>query len=256
MEKLCYNDLKKKMGETDSVNEYIELIVRKFESEKHGIAELSAFTSIYGIKVNEFDVSEALLMIRKNYIVSVNLVFENFLYRISENLKLAKNYKSKDDKESLLRNIYRNTFGLKNVNSNEYLYYLLCDYYRLVRNCSVHRDKDKGDTISKAYDEVLLRKKKIKTLFPKLNVLGNCGNVEFDDFILFSNVSKKLALAIEKNIDYDSDKIIEGIDLTRFKKYKNSNERLSKSLKIEIKGKYYLNEKQLDSIVETLIRKI
>lgn len=242
------------MGETDSVSEYIELIVRKFESEKHDETELIMLTGKYGIKVNVFDLDEALLMVRKNYIVSVNLHLENFLNQITEKLKLGKHYKKKEDNESLLKNVCRNVFELSDTKSEKYLYYLICNYYRLVRNGSVH--KEKYNIIRKAYEEVLEIKGDIIYKYPKLEVLKGIDIIKFDDFILYSKAAKELATVLENNIEFDYEKLASSINVTKFIKMKNSKERFEKSVRREINEKFSLTEVQVDCVIKIILKQI
>ncbi len=76
MEKSLYNKLKKDLGLSDAVNEYIEVLVRKFAFEALSETEFQKIAAIYNIKVNDISVDDAISKIRRYYIVSVYQIQE------------------------------------------------------------------------------------------------------------------------------------------------------------------------------------
>lgn len=255
MQKLFYNEFKKTLGVSDAINEYIEVLLRQFERSSYDEASFQELASEFGIRVNDVSPKDAIGKIREYYIVTVFQTFEFFLKQLDGFLREYGIYKeNKDSSTPMLKHIHKSLLGMKQTSDTAYLYYLICDYYRLVRNLCAHTDNVKK--VQDAYQKLLDRKEEISTLFQKLDAPNKYGNINFDDFILYSRAAKKLAEMYKDNIKYDIDKIVNNYDMKRFCVFRNNSERLRKSVENEIKVKFCMSTETVKNVVDKLVEKV
>lgn len=244
MEKSFYTTLKTELGASDAVNEYIEVLLRKCESESLEESSFQHYSEKFGIRVNDVSSKEALSSIRRYYIVCVSQHFESFLKSFQNHLKeYAIVYRPKTDGEALLTCICSAILDLKNTATDSYLLYLLCDYYRLIRNHSAHI----GNTtnLNGVFAELNTRRADLGRLFPRLNAPSSFDEINFDDFILYSRAAKRLGSILIDKAEYNIDRIIADIDLKSFMKYKNDPLRLHNALINGVRSKYPMSDTQV-----------
>ncbi len=144
MEKSFYNKFKQNLGASDAINEYTEVLLRQFENNPHDENSFQNIASGYGIKVNDVSPKVAIDRIREYYIVSVFQLFEEFLNQLNSFLKNFGKYKErKETSISMLQHIHSSLLGMQSTSDESYLLFLICDYYRLVRNLCTHTDNEK-----------------------------------------------------------------------------------------------------------------
>lgn len=248
MDKSFYTTLKTELGASDAINEYVEVLLRKCEAESFDENTFQQYAVAYGIRVNDISSKEALLSIRRHYIVCVSQHFEFFLKSFQNHLKkYATTYRAKVDGESLLECVCSTILDLSNTASDSYLLYLLCDYYRLVRNHCAHI----GDTakISLVITELKTRTIDIRRLFPKLNAPSCFEEISFDDFILYSRAVKKLAALLVEKAEYNVDNILADVDFKAFMKHKNDPIRLHSALLNGITCRFPMSNTQIELVV-------
>lgn len=255
MQKTFYNKFKQDLGISDATNEYIEVLLRQFECSPHDESSFQSIASGFGIRVNDVSPQTAIQKIREYYIITVYQVFEDFLSQMHSFLKLYGVYKENKDKSiSMLQHIHVNLIGMRKTSETPYLCYLICDYYRLVRNLCAHTDDI--DKVQKVYQKLAERKDEIEVLFQQLQAPNEYGNICFDDFILYSRAAKKLAEMYTENIAYDVDKIVDNFDIKRFRIYRNKTERLRTALKTEIDFKFPMKPIMVELVVDKLMTKV
>lgn len=255
MEQSLYNRLKTDLGLSDSVNEYIEVLVRKMDSESLTEEEFQALATVQNIKVNGVTIDEAIKKIRGYYIVSVYQILEAFLVSLNEYLNIySEEFRKKGDGESMLKYLCCRLIDMRKVNDEAYLFYLICDYYRLVRNYIAHVDNVRK--IDNAYECIIERQNEINDKFNKLIAPNPIKQIGFDDFILYSRAAKKLAKKMLENVRYDLDKVAQSFDTSKYAKLKNAPERIEKSIKYELQVKFPLNSREVEYIVAKLIQEM
>lgn len=255
MEQSLYNKLKTDLGLSDAVNEYIEVLVRKLESESLSEEEFQEIATKYDIKVNDVSVNDATSKIRRYYIVSTYQIQENFLISLNDYLnRYAKEYRERKDGESMLKYLCYRLLDMQKVKDESYLYYLICDYYRLVRNYVVHVEDERK--IDNAYLAVKERSADISDKFPKLIAPNDVGEIGFEDFVLYSRSLKKLAQKLLYELQYDLDKIAKSIDLKKYSKQANSPDHIRSSIKFELQINFRLNSEEINYVVEKIIKEI
>lgn len=106
---------------------------------------------------------------------------------------------------------------------------VICEYYRLIRNCIVHN----GEPSAELKNKFVL----IKTADnPRLNAPNRLDALTFDDQVLFSRAAYNVAKHIFNNSQYDINTIIETykeslLDLIKPFQEPGSNSRAAKKLK-------------------------
>lgn len=255
MQKLLYKELKQELGMSDAINEFIEVLLRQFENSSYDDNSFQNIATEFGIKVNNVTPQEALCKIREYYIISTFKIFEEQLNKLHCFLKKYGKYKSEiEPSDSMLKHLYKNLIGMSKTSEISYLYYLVCDYYRLVRNYCAHADN--LDKIRNLYETLDERKEEIMYSFGQLQAPNEYGSINFDDFILYSRAAKKLMEIYINNIVYDIDKLVENFDMKRFRKYRNNPERLQKAIENELKSQLTINPEIVKNVVDKLIEKV
>ena len=143
---------------------------------------------------------------------------------------------------------------MKKVNDEAYLFYLICDYYRLVRNYIAHVDNVRK--IDNAYNCIIVRQHEINDKFEKLIAPNSIKKIGFDDFVLYSRAAKKLAKKMTENIQYDLDKVAQSFETSKYAKLKNAPERIEKSIRYELQVKFPLNSRDVEYIVAKLVQEM
>lgn len=255
MDKSLYNRFKQDLGISDAINEYIEVLLRQFESIPNDEGSFQLIASRYGIRVNDVDPKTAISKIREYYIVSVYQVFEDFLNQLHNYLKeYGEYYGNRESSDSMLKHVHKNLLGMQRKSEISYLNYLICDYYRLIRNLCAHTDNT--SKVQSVRQHLLQRKEEIEAEYPQLQAPNDFQNINFDDFILYSRAAKNLAREYISNIKYDTEKFVTKFDLDRFRVYVNNQNRLRNKLEWDIKINYSIKDEEIEMIVDKLIEKI
>ena len=255
MQKSFYNKFKQDLGISDAINEYIEVLLQQFENSLYDESSFQEIAKEFGIKVNDVSPQVAICKIREYYIISVFQVFEEFLNQIYSFLKEYGVYKqNKDSSVSMLKHVHSSLLGMRETSETTYLYYLIFDYYRFVRNLCAHNDNI--NKVKNAYTILSNRKEEIKKSFKKLDAPNEYMNIKFDDFILYSRAAKKLAAIYVDNIEYDIDKVVTNFDIGSFRVYRNNPERLRKAIENKIKFEFCMSPDTIKNVVDKLSEKI
>lgn len=206
------NNFKDVLGRYCVVNQFIELSKRCFESEHKGdIENRSSFIALadqYSITITNYDTKNISNNIARCYIVNVHLCFETFLKQACVQVKKygKVKFKEKSQNESWLECAVKNIFDDKPTGDIKRLCDL-CEYYRLVRNSTVH-DLCDDEKRFKEYNKLHGYEFEIDAKYGKLSAPNRYDFISFDDFILFARVCEKLATCLYENIIYDYEKII------------------------------------------------
>lgn len=226
-EKNALNKYKEILGQYCAINQFVELAKRCFVAEhKEEISNREAFVNLANqnaITLTDYDSTRMVSLISKSYIVNIHLCFETFL---KELLSLIRKYGNKTfvekiPEDSWLKCTIKNIFpaGLP-----EELHMLvdLCEYYRLIRNSSVH-DLFDVDEHTKEFRRLSRYTFNTAAKFEKLSAPNQFDDISFDDFVMFSRSSLELAQHLFDNMSYDYDKIISDIPVALKQKWKKFN---------------------------------
>ena len=164
-EKNALNNFKDVLGKYCAINQFVELSKRCFLVEhQNEIQKRDTFVKLateYAVTLTNYDADSMVCEICRSYIVNVHLCFETFLKDVCRQInKYGKNeYKPRIQEESYLSCAVRNICG-NNLSDDMKPLYELCEYYRLIRNTSVH-DLCEVDSHEKEYRK--LQKYNFKT---------------------------------------------------------------------------------------------
>lgn len=179
----------------------------------------------------------------------MNVCFESFLKDVNElGKKYAIRWDEKKQKDSWLKCIYDNIIR----NKNDFIeLYMLCNYYRGVRNISVHSldMKKQGITVAdlNPYYEKIIDK------LSKLDAPNDIDKLNFDDFIMYTRAAKELARIMFDNLEYDLNKIVDSFESKKYNGFKNNKVRLRKSINEQLKMDFNLNDNDLQTCIDKII---
>ena len=203
--------------------------------------------------LTNYDADSMVCEICRSYIVNVHLCFETFLKDVCRQInKYGKNeYKPRIQEESYLSCAVRNICG-NNLSDDMKPLYELCEYYRLIRNTSVH-DLCEVDSHEKEYRKLQKYNFKTEAKFSKLVAPNKYEEISFDDFVMFSRSCVELAIYIFEKMAYDYTKIALDIpdkQISKWRKY--SKNRQEKALCSYIKTLYKVDEEFIEQIPKLL----
>jgi hypothetical protein len=215
---IAFRNLKKGLGDFDAVVECNELAIREFINNISTSSKPEKYISDLAIKhkvtVNTVSVPFFSARIRQFYILSVLQQAEQFIDEFKKEYKMY--FTSWDEKiygETDLDNLLRNAFpskenGVLNISKEVYDAF---EYYRLVRNRFAHSEEK--DLKRLENQRQLLNDYKE---FYKINFnISGCPNtyteINFDDFILCTNIVKSIGYTLCEKCKPDNSKIAERI---------------------------------------------
>lgn len=193
----AYRSLKSGLGEADSTVESIEVAVRKLEREAIESEDANSYirkvSKQSGVRVDHFDVESLRLRAAHLYILSVYQHAEQFLETFWREIPGSEEWPQRNKKVDLGTWIFDNVVAPTDSGDKGegLLLKSLFDYYRLVRHRFMHSRFD-SEELEVKYQET----KKLWTDSGKWSMLSAPNRYEemtFDDFILFSRVTKEFA---------------------------------------------------------------
>ncbi|MBL8853992.1 MAG: hypothetical protein JNK57_08480 [Planctomycetaceae bacterium] len=199
-----YRRLCRYLGESDAAIELTELFARSFcaSAEASGNEErfISDASLKFGVRVNLSKADQFLTRLHRNYIVSVYSSAELFLHDFRrEHIELfQKDWIGDTD------DVDRLTVALRNVASSQKEaegkigadLISVFQYYRLVRNSTVHVAKSEKHDPERAFQKIVEFSTENKHEYSKLSAPNKPSEVKFDDFVLFSRITKEIAEAL------------------------------------------------------------
>ena len=251
------NEFKDILGQYCAINQFVELSKRCFVTDyKEEIQNRNSFIELATqreITLTSYDSEYMVNAISKSYIVNVHLCFETFLKEICNEIKKYGKtpYQEKIQEDSWLKCAVKNIVGGKLSKDNQALYEL-CEYYRLIRNTTVH-DLCDVKSHEKEYRKLQSYNYKKDTKFSKLIAPNEYEKISFDDFVMFSRSCVELATYLYNLVSYDYIKIINEIpqsQISRWKKYKP--ERCKKAILAYINTLFRI-DKDLESQISQLV---
>lgn len=244
-----FHKFKKELGYSCVSNQYIEMCARFLESNRNNV-EYSSLAKSLELTLNRIE-EDTPTRVSRNYIVSINHCLELFLEdfkNLAGSPTYGESYDPKNDDNKLKWTLKKCAFG---TNQNIQQLFNICNYYRLIRNSSVH-SADIDSKVKAAYSLIKNIKGDIKGKLKSPNVFEK---ITFDDQVLFSRASQLLCegifykssynwrLIIEKNID----EIIKTIG----KVLDDSESRFQKVVGF-LKRRYPIKDEEKDSIRQIL----
>lgn len=186
----CYRNLKDHLGSLDALAECMELSLRRFVRDAKEESDIGRFISetskTCGVRVDSVDFTTLQLHAAHLYLVGVHQRIEEFLLEFKRDHPNGNAWNFDGDKDRL-------TKTMDAVGGARTLEFDLCQHYRNVRNAFVHSEvRGKQPDPNGQVDDLQMRVKK-EVVYDRLNAPNVYGRSNFDDFILYSRASKKLA---------------------------------------------------------------
>ena len=193
---------KNELGYVNATNQYVELSVRITEKDHSSDLKNDLHGLAQSVNLNVSTLAEDYMCrISKSYVVNVNSCLENFLKSFRHlpgsptNITEIKKAKEDDWLEWTLNIAFS---SIENDIKNDIV---ICEYYRLIRNCIVHN----GESSAALKNKCALIK---TTDNPGLNAPNGLDSLTFDDQVLFSRAAYNVAKYIFNNSQYDINAII------------------------------------------------
>jgi hypothetical protein len=270
-----FRNLKKGLGEFDAVVECNELAIREFlknlnksPNQDTYIQELS---ENHNVRVDTVLVKLFAPRIRQFYIMSVMQKSEQFFDEFKTEYKSYGNtWINKIDGETEFDNLLKNVFGTKAKGITEIgeEVYNGFEYYRLVRNRFAHSEEKNDKKLNGYYEKAEKYKTFYNINFHCVAVPNGYKKINFDDFLLFTNIIKNIGYTLCEKCKPDNQKLAEiiskhEIEISETKsinavksllKIKNKEPRFTNSIGNLLNTNFgRINEKDRDEIISHLL---
>jgi hypothetical protein len=264
---VSYREFKRELGKTNAVVECAELAVRRFlheaEMAKDGSAFVKAVSEEYGVRVDTLNAPLLKGLLAQLHLTTVHQEFESFLE------SMMREYRGKavelEKGDSLLKGTLKDAFGsydagLKKLGRFEVE---IAEYYRLVRNSFAHDDSTAAAKTDISRLRRLLEEQGDES-YARLSAPHAVDSVDFDDFILFSRVSKRLASKFCQEWRPSDERIAEmlkeqgkpsdlAIDFCRLGRIRQNERQLRRTISNSLRTLYSLQPDEAEPIVDILV---
>ena len=199
-----YRDFKQELGHINATNQYIEMLHRRFIKENGTPTDSCLENMASEVMLSLSKYSEGIeLRMARNYIIGIHSCLERFLIAFKDTPgtpAYGEGYNPKEDDNRLFWTLNK-VYG--EIPDDVLRMYYVCNYYRLVRNNTVHSKDTKlrgnlkvdYDKAKKIGEEYLKSKECLKLDAPK-----EPKDIGFDDQVLFSRTARNIV----ERIVYDS----------------------------------------------------
>ena len=264
---VSYRAFKHELGKTNAAVECAELAVRKFLHEAEQSDDMSVFvkaaSEAHGVRVDKLDVPLLRRLLAQLHITTIHQEFESFLEGV------IREYRGKavevERGDSLLKGTLKDVFGSYDAGLRKLGRFQVetAEYYRLVRNSFAHN----GSTVAAKTDISRLRNM-LETQgdesYTRLTAPHAPDAVNFDDFILFSRISKQLASTFCVELRPTDARIAEmlkeqsetselGFKFSNLGRIRQNERQLRRTISNSLRTLYSLQPDEAEPIVDILI---
>lgn len=210
----AFRNLKKGLGEFDAVVECNELAIREFlknlkasQNKNQFIQDLS---EKHDIRVDTVNIDLFSSRIRLFYILSVMQQAEQFIDEFRKeyvpyNSTWTKKEDGQTDFDNLLHNIYSSKGrGIDGIGKEVYHGF---EYYRLVRNRFAHSEEKDLQKLKNKCIKISEYKDFYNTAFHSINSPNHYDKIDFNDFLLFTNIIKNIGYSLCDKCKPDNSKL-------------------------------------------------
>jgi hypothetical protein len=252
----CFRNYVRVCGDTDAVIECVELFTRHsmflINSDLDKRSLIKGWSDKYKVHVSDVDIDKFKLRLAQLYVVSAQQQFEEFIRSFRKECFI-----SWPEKEE--GSLFEKTFNALPLSDHSaYSFEVdLLNYYGKIRNVFIHSgDKTKCDLVVRQLKKTISTKPE----YAKYNAPSSFDEINFDDFILFTRVSKNVAeemCVLGKPTDKE---IVQNLEkqgsLKGMRKLCNNSERMKKSLMNMVQTEYSLDSSEAKGVVEILLKEI
>jgi len=252
--------LYKYLGEMDAMVELTELAVRSFLHSAKQSDDVSAFvrslSEKHCIRVNYSAVDCLSLHLARSYIVTVYQSSERFMHEFRKEHQVL--YQRKWTGDSMEDDPL--TVALKNIASNKeaagksigWDLITRFQYYRTVRNWIIHTKDSNLKKPLDAFEDIKDYSSEHQALFNQVNAPNQPEELTFDDFVLFSRLTKciaeKMCQIVRPSDDYWKESL-----LSKFKQLRNNPDRMKNAVAGLLRTDYGIDEVTAKRIVSRLV---
>lgn len=243
----CYRRLVKYLGEADAMVEVMELAVRHFISEAK--CETRDFVGLeaskHGIRVSLNELDRVQVHLARHYIVMVYESAERFLKEFRrEHFKLhgLKWSGDAEDKNRLTVTL-ENVVGTIDQDIVDRF-----QYYRLVRNWIVHNQEGDAKEAMMQFDAIVPYSEQNSAVFGTTPGPNRPEMLTFDDFILFSRITKHLGGMLCEAGKLPVERWSGKVDLKKFQRLKKNKQRMRNAIIGRLRTEYGMDEEMAGEI--------
>ncbi|WMX12386.1 hypothetical protein [Aureispira sp. CCB-E] len=262
----AYSNLLRDLGRADYVIELSEIAARDFIKQMNETKSPEEFlkekSQLYGILVSYDSSNTFQNQIILGYIATVYHLTENFFYELqseynqfsSEKWSFVSGKTKLDQVITFIKNKGR-------INHKDFIDDYLIDtfsYYHQLRVFFSHKSttseneiKNKWKKAHAHYNEVLLNKYRINS-GPKI-----LNQIDFEDFFLFTQISKELALKISSLCYPPATELAKKKEIKKLNKYRSNKEKHYQGIENWLKTEYgFVKENDSDILVDEIIAEL
>lgn len=268
----CYRKFKKFQGEITAHSATSAVAMNYlFEDMVKENKKLSEVGEIYNIKINDIKFEEAIRRAILQGIVNVYTSFETYFNNFQEMFETmqSKNWETHQYKEGKRVKVYDPIGQLKlniDFDNEKFLndYFVVIDYYRLVRNVFIHNDQKNIDlnekrNLDKFYTSNSKIFSKVKQFYGMQSAPNDYESLSYHDVKLFSRLLIDFLPVIEYKLDITNERFAELL----FEKYQSKPyNRIKSSNKFEqevinyLKTEYSIDKTRSQQIYQILISQL
>lgn len=256
----CYLRLKRELGEIDACAECQEIAVREFLHNCKNAADpasiIQRLSRIHGIRVDSVDLERFAQCNTELQLVAVTQAFEVFLNDyIGEHPRLGSR-ESRDHQETLLDFIVRRLKIAPGASRalRQSLEYRVYNYYRVLRNTVAHGARS-GAAVASAKNrglDQLKRDCESCSEYQRLDAPNSETLLSFDDYVLFTRASKRLALHLCELGSFSHEELLNWA--RGHYRRRGSIERRANAIKTGLRSEFGVSYEKADPIVQSLLR--
>ncbi len=243
-----FRNLKKGLGAFDAVVECNEIAIREFlknlkdsQGPKQFIQTLS---QKHGVRVDTVNIDLFSSRIRLFYILSVMQQAEQFIDEFRKEYKTYNpTWTDKEDGETDLDNLLHNIFsskgrGIDGIGKEVYYGF---EYYRLVRNRFAHSEEKDLKKLESQCLKISEYKNFYNSAFHSVGSPNNYDKIDFNDFLLFTNIIKNMGYTLCEKCKPDNSKLAEKIITLEIKRANKTIKPLKNIFKLKNDPNRFLN---------------
>jgi len=261
----CYRQLQKEMGELDAMVEMTELAARYFVAAAANDTSVKDFVAAasksHGVCVNVSELESFQTHLYRHHIVVVYESADRFLSNLRrEHLDLLCHEYSGDakgiDKLSLaLKNMKQTTHEMQRFVGKDLISRF--HYYRAVRNWVLHEEECVIEKVESAFEKLVSWSPENEKEYVKLAAPSPPEELCFDDFVLFSRISKTIGERLSQASMPDGDEWCNVVDghATIFRKLAGNTPRIQKKVAVSLKTVFGLDTTTSDQIAIEIVQK-
>jgi hypothetical protein len=234
------------LGETDALVELTELAARSFISSARQSGNVAAFVEEqscqHHVRVNMGEVDVLIDHLSRSYIVTVYQSAERFLHEFRKEHRALYGKEwvgDADDVDPLtvaLRNVAATEIEAEKRLGSDLVSRF--QYYRLVRNWIVHTKASDITKPQAAFDRITPYSTECVGQFDSVKAPNRPDELCFDDFVLFSRLTKKLAEKLCRIAEPPADHWLRSFPVNRFKRLEQNPIRMKNAVSGRLRTEY------------------